>query len=87
MSNQTAFWQWLVDALEHHGSVMLMIVVSSQGSSPGIAGAKMAVTVQGQCFGTIGGGAVEHCLLKQAQSLLTNDAFHYQLIGNSIIYQ
>lgn len=59
---------------------MLMIVVSSQGSSPGKAGAKMAVTTQGQCFGTIGGGAVEHSLVKQAQILLTNDAFHHQLI-------
>jgi xanthine dehydrogenase accessory factor len=78
--NQTSFWQWLVNALEHNDSVMLMVVVSSQGSSPGKAGAKMAVTVQGQCFGTIGGGAVEHNLVKQAQSLLTNDAFHHQLI-------
>jgi len=80
LSNQTIFWQWLVDALEHTGSVMLMIVVSSQGSSPGTAGAKMAVTERGQCFGTIGGGAVEHSLAKQAQSLLSNDAFHHQLI-------
>ncbi|MDD1626028.1 MAG: XdhC family protein [Methylococcaceae bacterium] len=80
MSNQTSFWQWLVDALEHNGSIMLMIVVSSQGSSPGKAGAKMAVTAQGQRFGTIGGGAVEHSLVKQAQLLLTNDTFHHQLI-------
>jgi len=80
LSNQTTFWQWLIDVLEQHSPVMLMIVVSSQGSSPGKTSAKMAVTAQGQCFGTIGGGAVEHSLVKQAQLLLTNDAFHHQLI-------
>lgn len=52
---------------------MLMIVVSSTGSSPGKAGAKMAVTAQGDCFGTIGGGAIEYSMVRHAQTLLAQE--------------
>jgi xanthine dehydrogenase accessory factor len=75
LANQAAFWQRLADGLERHGSAVLMIVVGSEGSSPGKAGAKMAVLASGECFGTIGGGAVEHRLVEKAQSLLTQGLF------------
>lgn len=52
---------------------MLMIVVSSTGSSPGKAGAKMAVTIQGEHYGTIGGGALEYAMIKHAQALLSQE--------------
>lgn len=75
MANQATFWQRLADGLERHGSAVLMIVAGSEGSSPGKAGAKMAVFADGKCFGTIGGGAVEHKLVREACSLLAQDEF------------
>ncbi|MGR9116568.1 MAG: XdhC family protein [Gammaproteobacteria bacterium] len=79
MSDQARFWRYLVDTLAHQRAVMLMIVVSSTGSSPGKAGAKMAVPLQGECYGTIGGGAVEHTLVKQARAGLTDDSWTTRL--------
>lgn len=58
---------------------MLMIVVESHGSSPGKPGAKMAVTAHGECFGTIGGGALESALLKEASSALQEDGLEPKL--------
>lgn len=58
---------------------MLMIVVESHGSSPGKAGAKMAVTANGECFGTVGGGALESALLKEARSALQEHIFEPRL--------
>ncbi|CCE23121.1 XdhC family protein [Methylotuvimicrobium alcaliphilum] len=58
---------------------MLMIVVESHGSSPGKPGAKMAVTSHGECFGTIGGGALESALLKEARSALQEDGLEPRL--------
>ena len=73
-------WQWVAEALEHHDAIMLLVVVSSEGSSPGKAGAKMAVTEQGECYGTIGGGAVENKLCQQAQSMLSSGSLTPRLI-------
>ena len=47
-----------------------MLVVDSQGSSPGKAGAKIAIVADGTRFGTIGGGQVEHDLSEQALVLM-----------------
>lgn len=80
MSDQTKFWQSLADALEQCETVMLMIVADSRGSSPGKAGAKMAVPLQGECFGTIGGGPVEYALVRQAHAWLTEDSWTPRLI-------
>ena len=77
--NQPTIWHWLSDALEHQEAVMLMTVVSSTGSSPGKAGAKMAVTLQGECYGTIGGGAVEYALIKLAQTGLNDESWTFRL--------
>jgi xanthine dehydrogenase accessory factor len=75
LANQAIFWQRLADGLERHGSAVLMIVAGSEGSSPGKAGAKMAVLANGECFGTVGGGAVEHGLVEKARSLLAQGSF------------
>src|SRR5262249_41190408 len=45
----------------------LVTVVATEGSAPREAGAKMAVTMQGQ-FGTIGGGHLEFKALEQART-------------------
>lgn len=70
MANSQQFWQWLADVLEIHNRAVLLLIVASQGSSPGKSGAKMAVAANGKTIGTIGGGAVEQELLQQAQSML-----------------
>jgi xanthine dehydrogenase accessory factor len=67
-------WQWIVDVLEHQNSAILMIVVNSEGSSPSKAGTKMAVTAQGESFGTIGGGALEYSLVKKAHALMATES-------------
>lgn len=79
MVKSSFLWQWLSDRLARHRSAMLMIVVESHGSSPGKPGAKMAVTANGECFGTIGGGALESALLKEARSALQEEDFEYRL--------
>ena len=45
-------------------------IISSEGSVPRKEGAVMAVTEDGKCFGTIGGGAVERMALEKAKQIL-----------------
>ncbi len=65
MVEQT-IWQWVIDGLQQQDGVAVLIVVSSKGSSPGTAGAKMAVRTDGSSFGTVGGGRVEYELTGEA---------------------
>jgi len=74
LADQADIWQWIIDVLDDHKSAMLMIVVCSEGSSPSKAGTKMAVTAQGESFGTIGGGALEYSLIKKAHSLMATES-------------
>jgi len=74
LAEPASIWQWIVDVLENHNTAMLMIVVSSEGSTPSKAGTKMAVTAQGESFGTIGGGALEYRLVKKAHSLMATES-------------
>jgi xanthine dehydrogenase accessory factor len=79
LADDTTLWQFITDALlKHRCSVMLLLVVSSQGSTPAKVGAKLAVTAT-QSVGTIGGGAIEHSLVKKARSLLLAQDFRWQL--------
>ena len=64
------FWVGCLKALKTKQVLALLLVVDSRGSSPGKAGAKMAITADGASFGTIGGGLVEHDLSEQALALL-----------------
>ncbi len=74
MAKPMTIWKWLADVLAEQQSAMLMIVVSSEGSSPSKAGTKMAVSAQGASFGTIGGGALEYRLVKKAHALLATES-------------
>lgn len=67
MSQQ--IWSFIDKSLEAGEAVTLMVVASSEGSSPGQAGFKMAVTASGVRCGTIGGGCMEIALVNEAQSL------------------
>ena len=56
--------------LSQGSRTMLMTVISSEGSSPGKQGFKMAVAADGRFTGSIGGGVMEHRLVEQAKRLL-----------------
>lgn len=56
--------------LEAGRGAVLCGIVSSHGSAPRSAGAKMLVLENGTAFGTIGGGAVEYHAMQLAGSLL-----------------
>ena len=68
------FYAKLKEELLHEKRVILMVVISNEGSSPGRKGFKMFVT-KNQMFGTIGGGIMEHKLVEYAQTLLEKPSF------------
>lgn len=74
MQQQAEFWRHCLCTLKKQQSLGLLLVVDSQGSSPGKAGAKMAVAADGTRFGTIGGGQVEHDLSEQVMALIQPDS-------------
>jgi xanthine dehydrogenase accessory factor len=80
LSKHTSFWQHVADALANTDKLMLLLVVDSQGSSPGKAGDKIFLADQGKRFGSIGGGTAEYKLLRLAETLLDDDRFNTQLI-------
>jgi len=65
-------WQLISDCLHKDIPVALLIVVESEGSSPGRIGFKMAVAADGSLAGTIGGGTIEYKFIKKAQANLKN---------------
>jgi len=67
-------WQFVLTCLERSIPVGLLVVMESRGSTPGKAGAKMAVTADGEMVGTIGGGRVEQQWVEQAQKMLCQGA-------------
>jgi xanthine dehydrogenase accessory factor len=68
-------WQLIYDCLHKDIPVALLIVVESDGSTPGRVGFKMAVAEEGPLLGTIGGGAIEHRFVNKAQTKLKNHDF------------
>lgn len=63
-------WELLLDGLERGAPVALLVVVASASSTPGKAGAKLAVAADGRLAGTIGGGSGEHQGVREARRLL-----------------
>ena len=74
------FWEKIIGKLNLQQSVILMIVIKSEGSSPGKAGFKMAVAADGEIYGSIGGGAMEYRLTEHCRSALkqTNQTISIQ---------
>jgi len=68
------FYKKLQELLQTESRLVLMIVIASEGSSPGRKGFKMAVSKK-QMLGTIGGGIMEHKLVEYARSLLNQPVF------------
>jgi xanthine dehydrogenase accessory factor len=68
-------WQFICDSLQQDIPVALLIVVASEGSSPGRVGFKMAVTTDNTMVGTIGGGIIEYKFVNQVQARLKKGNF------------
>lgn len=60
----------ILKELEEHRNVMLVTIVSKNGSSPRGSGTQMLVGDHGRILGTIGGGAVERRSEQMARELL-----------------
>ena len=65
-------WARLRDALDRHGKAVMVTVVSTRGSAPREAGARLVVHPDGAFTGTIGGGTLEWRALALAQAALAN---------------
>ncbi|MCK7522939.1 MAG: XdhC family protein [Ignavibacteriales bacterium] len=65
-------WAFIKNHIEKDGTVILMVVVDSEYSSPGRAGFKMAVSKNKEMVGSIGGGKMEHNLVDEAVENLKN---------------
>jgi len=63
-------WRFILSKLNETVPVMLLYVLESEGSSPGRQGFKMAVAANGEMYGTIGGGIMEHKLVEKAKAML-----------------
>jgi xanthine dehydrogenase accessory factor len=78
-NNDLPIWQFTEKHLRHNRNVMLMVVLESEGSSPGRKGFKMAVALDDtgkdiMMIGSIGGGIMEQKLATLAQDkLLKNE--------------
>ncbi|MCK5775039.1 MAG: XdhC family protein [Bacteroidales bacterium] len=57
-------WEFINTKLEGNHKTVLMVVVDSQGSSPGQQGFKMAVADDGSMIGSVGGGIMEYKLVE-----------------------
>jgi xanthine dehydrogenase accessory factor len=69
-----AFWNQLLHELKCGKRVCLLYVVSSKGSSPGRQGFKQFITINGEMFGSIGGGVMEQKLTDLAKHHLLENS-------------
>ena len=67
-------WTFLQQKLTQRIPAMLLLVLQSEGSSPGRQGFKMAVSADGDLQGSIGGGIMEHKLVEKARDMLRTGA-------------
>lgn len=63
-------WQLAHALLDAGQTAVLLLVLESEGSSPGRQGFKMVVGPDGQLAGSVGGGIMEHKLVEKARDML-----------------
>lgn len=68
-------WEKIKDWLQKDHELILMYVVDSEGSSPGRRGFKMIINDEGEMYGSIGGGFMEHKLVELCKKELMGKAF------------
>ncbi len=63
-------WSRIKEAIEGHGAAALVSVVAVAGSAPREAGARIVLLPDGGFWGTVGGGALEWELIREAREAL-----------------
>lgn len=66
-------WNQILKKIQEENRVILLLVVSHKGSSPGKQGFKMMVSEDGHIYGSIGGGRTEFELVEEARRLFFSD--------------
>jgi len=80
-------WIFLRSKLAQQTPTALLTVLTCHGSTPAKAGAQMAFSIDNDSFGTIGGGTVEHLLIKETLDLLKHSlqtVHHRRMDSNKI---
>lgn len=68
--NNSNVWEFIIHKHSSGTPAILLYVLHSEGSSPGRQGFKMAVAGDGNLYGTIGGGIMEHKFVEMAKARL-----------------
>lgn len=64
-------WKFVLNCIQNDNCSILMIVVESEGFSPGKPGFKMIVAENGKLSGSIGGGTMEYNMVEKARAMLS----------------
>ena len=64
-------WSFILNQIKDNNRVILLIVIESNGSSPGRQGFKMVVTENKKILGSIGGGIMEYEMVEKAKKLFS----------------
>jgi len=67
-------WDFIYNHLTTDNRLILIVVTDTKGSSPGRVGFKIAVSGNGEFFGSIGGGIMEHNMVELARKKLMEDS-------------
>jgi xanthine dehydrogenase accessory factor len=65
-------WKFVLNCIKNNTGSILMVVVESEGFSPGKPGFKMVVVENGELSGSIGGGVMEYNMVEKAREMLSN---------------
>ena len=71
--------KFILQKLQSDIPIMLLQVVDSEGSSPGRQGFQMVIANDGQLFGSIGGGIMEHKLVEFSKKKLSQKETNVEL--------
>ncbi|MFH0914765.1 MAG: XdhC/CoxI family protein [Chloroflexota bacterium] len=77
-------YQELLQMISQKRRGVIATVITSQGSAPRKAGAKMLIREDGTTAGTVGGGSVEHQVVQKARVLMESrqpEVVHFDLSG------
>ncbi len=66
------FWKQVKEKIDQNIKIIICVVVSHTGSSPGKTGFKLSVDQQGKSYGTVGGGIMELNLLQEITTNFDN---------------
>lgn len=72
---RTSIWSFIEKEIRINGKVYIIIITETVGYAPRKTGAKMAVSLSGKTFGTIGGGKAEYDLKELVHALRLKEKF------------